>query len=96
MNHGKLLRKLDGLKMSLKKLIGVKSVGEQQIIQDPIYTPSGVIDWAAMEKARESVFIWIDHETNTISFKMQEDDECDGCSPEDLVTVSYLMRGLLE
>lgn len=74
---------------SLENLVGVKEVNGQKLIQEPIYTPSGMIDWDAMVKAYEEINIWIDHETNTVSFKIEEG----ACTAEDVIAVARLIQG---
>ena len=39
---------------SLENLVGVKEVHGQKLIQEPIYSSSGMIDWEAMAKADTS------------------------------------------
>lgn len=74
---------------SLENLVGVKEVHGQKLIQEPIYSSSGMIDWEAMVKAYDDIHIWIDHETNTISFKVEEG----ACTADDIIAVARLIHG---
>lgn len=75
--------------MMLKNLIGVATVNSQKILQEPLYTPNGNIDWQAMEEAQQHINIFVDHETQTISFNMREG----GCTPDDLIAIADLIMG---
>lgn len=83
--------------MALETMKGVKEINGEKILQERIYFPckEGAvpqINWAATDEARKECPIFVDHEVNMISFRIQngpiKEVGKNGCQVEDVIAVA--------
>lgn len=83
--------------MALETMKGVTEINGEKILQERIYFPSEEgkqpeINWPATDEARKSCPIFVDHDVNMISFRIQngpiKEVGKNGCQVEDIIAVS--------
>lgn len=83
--------------MSLETMKDVKEINGEKILQSRIYFPleegkESEINWLETDKARKLSPIFIDHDVNMISFRIQDgpikEVGKNGCQVEDIIAVS--------
>lgn len=90
--------------MALDSLRGVKEIGGFKVLQKRplkmLEDKSYVIDWDLFDKLREDSPIYVDHDTNMISFKIQDrpigEVGINGCQLTTMVDVAILMLEKLD
>lgn len=78
--------------MALETLKGVEQINGEKILQERIIGRDGNIDWAMTDEARKHSPIFVDHDVNMISFRIQngpiKEVGKNGCQVEDIVAVA--------
>lgn len=75
--------------MALETLAGVKELGGFSILSERPMTSEGFVDWTLFDEQRKSQPIYIDHEVNMISFRIQngpiKEVGVNGCQVDTLI-----------
>jgi hypothetical protein len=83
--------------MALETMKGVTEINGEKIFQSRIYFPleqgkPAEINWPATDEARKEYPIFVDHEVNMISFRIQngpiKEVGKNGCQVEDVIAVA--------
>lgn len=83
--------------MALETMRGVKEINGEKILQSRIYFPlengkEPEVNWPATDEARKECPVFVDHEVNMISFRIQngpiKEVGKNGCQVEDIVAVA--------
>ena len=87
--------------MALETLKKFKKIGEYEILQDRVLNEDGSVNWAETDIARKDKPIYIDHDVNMISFRMQagpiKEKGVNGCQVDTLILAAlYIIEGLNE
>lgn len=86
--------------MALETMKGVKEINGEKILQERIYLPCAdgdkpEVNWPATDEARKHYPIFVDHDVNMISFRIQngpiKEVGKNGCQVEDIIAVSKHM-----
>ena len=86
--------------MALETMKGVKEINGTKVLQERIFFPCAEgekpeINWPATDEARKNSPIFVDHEVNTISFRIQngpiKEAGKNGCQVEDIIAVAKHM-----
>lgn len=83
--------------MALETMKGVKEINGEKILQERIYFPCAEgekpeINWQETDEARKKCPIFVDHDVNMISFRIQngpiKEVGKNGCQVEDIIAVA--------
>lgn len=78
--------------MALETMKGVKQVNGEKILQERALNPDGSIDWNKTDELRKECPIFVDHDVNMISFRIQngpiKEVGKNGCQVEDVIAVA--------
>lgn len=78
--------------MALETMKGITEINGEKILQERIKNEDGTINWPATDEARKECPIFVDHEVNMISFRIQngpiKEFGKNGCQVEDVVAVA--------
>jgi len=58
--------------MALVTLKGVEEIGGFKVLQERPLLPSGEVDWDKFDELRKTSPIYVDHDVNMISFRIQD------------------------
>ncbi len=91
--------------MALETMKGVKEINGEKILQERVYLQPKEgdmkleIDWPATDEARKECPIFVDHDVNMISFRIQngpiKEVGKNGCQVEDVIAVAAHIVGEL-
>lgn len=87
--------------MTLETLKNIKKIGEYEILQGRILNEDGSVNVYNTDEATKAKPIHIDHDINTISFRIQDgpikEKGVNGCQVDTLIlTALYMIEGLNE
>lgn len=78
--------------MALETMKGITEINGEKILQERVLFSDGTINWPATDEARKECPIFVDHEVNMISFRIQngpiKEVGKNGCQVEDVVAVA--------
>jgi hypothetical protein len=78
--------------MALETMKGLKEINGEKILQERIKNEDGTINWEATDNVRKECPIFVDHEVNMISFRIQsgpiKEVGKNGAQVEDIIAVS--------
>lgn len=81
--------------MALETLKDVKSIGGFGVMQERPKKADGSVDWAAFDEARKSQPIFVDHEVDMISFRIQngpiKEVGVNGCQVDTIIEAAKLI-----
>jgi hypothetical protein len=85
--------------MALETLKGVTEIGGFKVLQERPKKPDGSVDWPAFDELRKTQPIYVDHDVNMISFRIQQgpvkEAGVNGCQVDTLIEAAVVMlRGL--
>lgn len=85
--------------MALETMKGITVINGEKILQERIKNEDGSINWQATDEARKECPIYVDHDVNMISFRIQQgpikEVGKNGCQVEDIVAVAkHIIEGL--
>lgn len=85
--------------MALETLKDVTSINGEKILQERILHEDGKVNWPATDEARKECPIFVDHEVNMISFRIQngpiKEVGKNGCQVEDVIaTAKHIVEEL--
>lgn len=85
--------------MALETLKGVTEIGGFKVMQERPRLEDGSVDWDLFDKMRETQPIFIDHDVNMISFRIQngpvKEVGMNGCQVDTLIETARIMLGRL-
>lgn len=87
--------------MALETLRHYVAFNGEKVLQERIKNTDGIIDWDATDEARKQAPIFIDHDVNMISFRIQngpiKEVGKNGCQLTELIAVAgAMLEGLNE
>jgi hypothetical protein len=78
--------------MALETMKGVDEINGTKILQERAKNPDGSIDWQKTDELRKECPIFVDHEVNMISFRIQngpiKEVGKNGCQVEDMIATA--------
>jgi hypothetical protein len=81
--------------MALETLKGVTHIGEFEVMADRPRKDDGSVDWALFDEMRKAKPIYIDHDINTISFRIQngpiKEVGVNGCQIDDMIRAAAMI-----
>lgn len=81
--------------MALETLRGVEEIGGFRVLQDRPRKENGEIDWSAFDELRKEQPIYIDHDVNMISFRIQngpiKEVGVNGCQVDTLIEAAKII-----
>lgn len=85
--------------MALETLKGIKTLGGFDVLQERPRNPAGEIDWPAFDEMRKTQPIYVDHDVNMISFRIQNgpvlEKGVNGCQVDTLIEAAKtILEGL--
>jgi len=87
--------------MALETLKGVEKIGGFEVLQERPKKADGSVDWDLFDDQRKSKPIYIDHEVNMVSFRIQDgpikENGVNGCQVDTLIhAAKVILEGLNE
>jgi len=87
--------------MALETLKDVDWIGGFEVFKERPKDANGVVDWDEFDRLRKSCPIYIDHDVNMISFRIQDgpikENGVNGCQVDTLICASIgIIKGLNE
>lgn len=85
--------------MALETLKNKETIGSFSVLQERVKKEDGSIDWDATDEARKKAPIFVDHDVNMISFRIQngpvKENGVNGCQVDTLIhTAREIIVGL--
>lgn len=85
--------------MALETLKGIVQIGDFEVMTERPRKEDGSVDWALFDEMRKAKPIYIDHDINTISFRIQngpiKEVGINGCQVDELIrTAEIIIDGL--
>jgi hypothetical protein len=85
--------------MALETLKDVNAINGEKILQERALSEDGSIDWQKTDELRKESPIFVDHDVNMISFRIQngpiKENGKNGCQVEDIIaTAKVIIEGL--
>lgn len=85
--------------MALETLKGVTELGGFRVLQERPKKPDGSVDWPRFDELRKTQPIYVDHDVNMISFRIQngpiKEVGVNGCQVDTLIeTAMVMLEGL--
>lgn len=85
--------------MALETLKDVYVINGEKILQERVKNEDGSVNWQATDDARKECPIYVDHDVNMISFRIQQgpikEFGKNGCQVEDIIaTAKVIIEGL--
>ncbi len=81
--------------MALETLEGINEIGGYPVLQDRVKKEDGSIDWDKTDEARKLKPIFVDHDVNMISFRIQngpiKENGVNGCQVDTLIHTAKIM-----
>ena len=81
--------------MALETLRGVQEIGDFKVLQDRPKQADGTVDWKLFDEMRRSQPIYIDHDVNMISFRIQngpiKEAGVNGCQIDTVIEAAKLI-----
>lgn len=78
--------------MALETLKGVTKIGDVSIMQERPRNEDGSVNWALFDELRKEQPVYVDHEVNMISFRIQngpiKEAGKNGCQVTDVIAVA--------
>lgn len=78
--------------MALETMVGVTEIRGEKVLQDRVKNPDGSVNWPATDEARKHSPIFVDHDVNMISFRIQngpiKEVGKNGCQVVDIIAVA--------
>ena len=78
--------------MALETMKETKEINGAKILQERVLNDDGTINWPATDEARKECPIFVDHDVNMISFRIQngpiKEVGKNGCQVEDVIAVA--------
>jgi len=81
--------------MALETLLGVTKIGEFEILQERPRKENGEVDWTAFDELRKSKPVYVDHDVNMVSFRIQNgpirEHGVNGCQVDTLIEAAKII-----
>ena len=81
--------------MALETLKGIEEIGGFKVLQERVKNKDGSIDWTKTDEARKDSPIFVDHDANMISFRIQngpiKEHGVNGCQVDTLIETAKII-----